>query len=253
MDKYKLLDLIGHGTYGRVYRAIEKESEKILVIKEMIFDGIAKMEQDEILNEVKVMSQVNHNHIIKYYHSFLENGLLYIVMEYCKLGDLGQLIKKQNKEPFDENIIWTYLIQISQGLKYLHDKRILHRDLKPQNIFLQSENNIKIGDLGLGRILSTNTIQARSGVGTPLYFSPELCQDMPYDDKSDVWSLGCLIYELMMLTPPFIASNTVALAKKIVSESPNQPLSNHYSSELRFLVMQMLQKNHLKDQVCVKS
>ncbi len=105
------------------------------------------------------------------------------------------------------------MIQISQGLKYLHDKRILHRDLKPQNIFLDEEDNIKIGDMGLGKILGPQTNYAYTAVGTPLYFSPQLCEEIPYDNKSDIWAFGCLMYELTSLRPPFVATNQLALAK----------------------------------------
>ena len=110
---------------------------------------------------------------------------------------------------------------------------MLHRDLKPQNIFLDARNNVKIGDLGFGRMLGTEAAQlidvthaatgercALSGVGTPLYFSPELCQESPYNDKSDMWAVGCLLYEMAALRPPFTAANQVALACMPVRWSP---------------------------------
>ena len=113
----------------------------------------------------------------------------------------------------DEETLWNFLIQICQGLKYLHQKRILHRDIKPRNIFLDAHGNIKIGDMGLGRALGPQSVFAYTGVGTPLYFSPELCQEQPYNQKSDIWAFGCLMYELACLDPPFKASNQIALAK----------------------------------------
>ncbi|KAL0485619.1 hypothetical protein AKO1_011933, partial [Acrasis kona] len=147
--------------------------------------------------------------------------------------------------PIPEDLLWNYLIQISQGLKYLHDKRILHRDIKPQNIFLDHDNNVKIGDMGLGRILGPTSNFAHTGVGTPLYFSPELCREEPYNHKSDIWAFGCLMFELASFKPPFIASNQIALAKKIVGETP-QPLPKMYSMELQFLIFKMLEKDSSK-------
>lgn len=91
--------------------------------------------------------------------------------------------------PLSESELWRYFLQLLSGLSYLHSQRILHRDLKPANIFLDRNLNIKIGDLGLGRILGSKSVVARTNLGTPLYFSPELCMDQPYDEKSDVWSV----------------------------------------------------------------
>jgi len=119
--------------------------------------------------------------------------------------------------PFKEELLWNYLIQISQGLNYLHEKRILHRDLKPQNIFLDENENIKIGDMGLGRILGPQSNFAHTGVGTPLYFSPEICEEQPYNFKSDIWAFGCVMYELASFKPPFTAQNQIALAKYVRS------------------------------------
>jgi NIMA (never in mitosis gene a)-related kinase len=158
--------------------------------------------------------------------------------------------------PIPEDLLWNYLIQISQGLKYLHDKRILHRDIKPQNIFLDKDDNVKIGDMGLGRILGPHSNFANTGVGTPLYFSPELCREQPYNHKSDIWSFGCLMYELSTFRPPFTASNQIALAKyvtrfsaltirKIVSDQPLS-LPRFYSMELQFLIFKMLEKDFTK-------
>ena len=107
------------------------------------------------------------------------------------------------------------MVQLLEGLSYLHASRILHRDIKPANIFLDESGAIKIGDLGLGRILGSKSVVARTGVGTPLYFSPELCQDQPYDEKADVWALGALLYEMATFQPPFTASNQIALAQSV--------------------------------------
>ena len=129
------------------------------------------------------MKPLNHPNIIKYIDSFIHNNELIIVTEWAEKGDLKKLIKERESDdlPFDEPQIWEYMRQISSALKHMHDKRIMHRDLKPANIFISSDSTLKIGDLGLGRIFSDETLEAYSKVGTPLYMSPELIQDSGYN------------------------------------------------------------------------
>ncbi len=138
--KYSILETVGQGTYGRVYRVRNVTDGSIVILKQIPFAGTSEIEQAEILNEVAVMSQIDHPSFITFLESFVDAGVLNIVMELAKGGDLGRAIKLQHKlaKSFEEDRIWNLLIQICQGLKYLHDKRILHRDIKPQNIFLDA-------------------------------------------------------------------------------------------------------------------
>lgn len=253
---YKIVSELGNGTFGRCFK-VEKDN-KFYVLKKINLRGLSEKDKKETLNEVKILSQCNHFNIIKYYESFIENDYLNIITEYAEGGDLALKIKNQNNIPFSEDVLWNYLIQIANGLKYLRDKRILHRDIKPQNIYLDSEENIKIGDMGFGKLVTNNSLQ-KSVVGTPLYFSPELCNEQPYSFKSDIWAFGCLMYELATFKPPFIASNQIALAKKICNEQPN-PIPKFYSIELQFLIFKMLEKdvkkrpdiNHILEYSAVK-
>jgi serine/threonine protein kinase len=194
----------------------------ILVLKQVTLEGLSEREMEETRNEVEVMRQLQHDHIIRYYDSFTENTTLNIVMEYAPCGDLAMQIKTciENNKMMEEDVVWKYLIQLLQGLKYIHEQRVLHRDIKAHNVFLDINGNVKIGDFGLGRILGPQSRYAYTAVGTPLYFSPELCEEKRYNERSDIWSLGCLLYELTSLRPPFTASNQLALAKKIVNDQP---------------------------------
>ena len=144
------------------------------------------------------MARFDCPYIVKYYDSFIQNNRkINIVMECCEHGDLHKLLRKR-KDPVDEaknkylseNRVWSFFIQICIGLYSMHFQKILHRDLKTLNIFLTRDNKIKIGDLGVAKILESLENFATSKVGTPYYLSPEVCEDRPYNNKSDIWSLG---------------------------------------------------------------
>ncbi len=216
-----------------------------LVLKQIRLTGLTHEEQEETTKEAHIMLSLDeHENVVKHHVSFIEAGALNIVMEYCSGGDLGKLIRETKNAGgrFSEKFIWQVFIDACSALHHLHKNRVLHRDIKPENVFLDSDSRAKLGDLGLGRLLGPNSKHAQSTVGTPLYFSPELCREELYDERSDVWALGCLVYQMAVLEPPFVAQNPIALAQKIVC-SDFKPLPKHYSSDLTFLVSRMLEKD----------
>ena len=185
---------------------------------------MSEKEKIRIVQEVNILHELNHPNIVKYYDRIIDkkNTKLFIIMEYCPGGDLSKLIKHNRKTSqfFSEDIIWKIFSQVCSALYACHthkEGKILHRDIKPSNIFIDQENNIKLGDFGLSRILNTDISFAVSRVGTPYYMSPEQIDDIKYNEKSDIWSLGCFLYELVTLHPPFEANNHINLAKKIKS------------------------------------
>jgi serine/threonine protein kinase len=186
---------------------------------------------------------VKHPNIIEYLDAFIAENQLYIAFEWAEAGDLKRQIRKANEKNvrFDERTVWRYFSQICSALLYLHEMRIMHRDLKPANIFLTLQGVVKLGDLGLGRHLSEDTMEAHSKVGTPLYMSPEVLRGEGYDWKSDVWSLGCILYELAMLRSPFKSEglNLYGLFQKI-NGGQYEPLPVVYTAHLRDLVVKMI-------------
>lgn len=134
-----------------------------------------------------------------------------------------------------------WFFQIALALKHVHDKNILHRDLKTQNIFLTKASMVKLGDFGIAKVLNSETEMARTVIGTPYYLSPELCEDQPYNQKSDIWALGCVLYELTTLRHAFDGQNLPALVLKIL-RGVYPPIPPQYSSDLRDLIGSMLQK-----------
>jgi NIMA (never in mitosis gene a)-related kinase len=164
------------------------------------------------------------------------------LIKYVTGGDLQNKIKEQRGKPFSEAQILEWFTQICLGLKHIHDRKILHRDLKGQNIFLTSKGIVKIGDFGIAKVLANTMQNARTVVGTPYYLSPEIVNSKPYNFKSDMWSMGVILYELCALKPPFDAPSLHFLAMKIVRGAFN-PLPNTFSSEMKSLVGQLLNVN----------
>ncbi|GIY07375.1 hypothetical protein CEXT_488981 [Caerostris extrusa] len=194
------------------------------------------------MKEVEVLSQMKHPNIITYHKSFEENGNLYIVTDYCDGGDLYSKIRTQNGNYFKEDQILDWFVQICLAVKHVHDRRILHRDIKTQNIFLTKSGIAKLGDFGIARILNNTSELARTCIGTPYYLSPEICENKPYNNKSDVWSIGCVLYELTTLKHAFEAKNIKNLVLKIVKGSLPQ-IPDIYSSELKNLLAQIFVRN----------
>ncbi len=190
-----------------------------------------------------MLQSLQHDNIVQYLDSSIDGDELIIVFEWAAAGDLKRQVRKANErgKPFEERVIWKYFSQICDAITHMHSRRILHRDLKPANVFLTLDGTVKVGDLGLGRMMSEHTFEAHSKVGTPLYMSPEVLRGDGYDWKSDVWSLGCVLYELAVLKSPFKAEglDLYSLFQKI-SKGDYAPPPEHYSSTLRELCVSML-------------
>ena len=212
-------------------------------MKKMELNHLNPRQQVECYREVSILKKVSHKNIIKYYSSFLEKNILYIIMEYAELGDLYSLIKhyKKHSKFFSELDLWKISSEILSGLDYLHSHNIIHRDIKCLNLFITKDLHIKIGDLGVSAFSSGGENFHYTRVGTPLYISPELVKQKPYDYKTDIWSFGCSLYHLACLEPPFTGGNLIVLGNNIVKGVP-KALPNHYSNDLKNFVDKMLEK-----------
>jgi len=207
-----------------------------------------KIQIEEVKNESNILSSLNSKYVVKYFDSFIENNCLNIVMEYCDGGDLGIFLKQALKTGkfIPEEKIWKFFIQICLGLQYIHSKNILHRDLKTMNIFMIKENEqIRIGDLGVAKALNPNSF-AKTFVGTPYYLSPEICEEKPYNEKSDVWALGCILYEMATYKHPFNATNQGALILKILKGTYEPINTKEYSIDLKKTIEKLLEKMYDK-------
>ena len=199
-------------------------------------------EKKETIKEAKVLEVLNHANIIRFREVYkTKKGQLCIVMDYADGGDLAGKVKDQKNKGgyFDEATVLNWFTQICLAMKHCHDRKILHRDLKAGNIFLTKSGIVKLGDFGIAKVLSNTVEKAVTIVGTPYYLSPEIIQNSPYSFKSDIWSLGVLLYEMIALQPPFNGANIHMLAMQIVNGKFKQ-LPNTYSYELRGLVSKLM-------------
>ncbi|XP_019681504.2 serine/threonine-protein kinase Nek5 isoform X2 [Felis catus] len=241
MDKYDVIKAIGEGAFGKAFLAKRTSDSKHCVIKEIDFAKMPPQEKEASTKEVVLLAKMKHPNIVTFFSSFQENNRLFIVMEYCDGGDLMKRIHRQRGVLFSEDQILSWFVQISLGLKYIHDRKILHRDIKAQNIFLSKNGMVaKLGDFGIARVLNNSMELARTCIGTPYYLSPEICQNKPYNNKTDIWSLGCVLYELCTLKHPFEGNNLHQLVLKIC-QAHFAPISPRFSHDLQALISQLFE------------
>ncbi|RNA05217.1 serine threonine- kinase Nek1-like isoform X1, partial [Brachionus plicatilis] len=239
---YVKVKKIGEGAFGSAWLVKNKKDNKDYVVKKINVAKMPTKEREEAKKEVSVLAQMNHPNIVSYIDSFEEDGNLCIVMDYCDGGDLYTKIQSMRGNPINEDQILDWFVQIALALKHVHDRKILHRDLKSQNIFLTKSGVIKLGDFGVAKVLNNTSEFARTAIGTPYYMSPEICNHMSYNNKSDVWSLGCILFEMTNMKHPFEANNLKMLICKIIRGTYDQ-VNPRYSYEMRNLVASMLKKN----------
>ena len=241
MEQFKIINKIGEGAYSTVYTVKRIEDGKIYALKKVKIKKLTTKEKSNALNEVRILASINSPYVISYKESFIDetDQTLNIIMEYADDGDLYQKIKLyiKNKTFFKEHDIWRIFIQITKGLHDLHEYNILHRDLKSANVFLFKNGMAKLGDLNVSKITTRGLGYTQTG--TPYYASPEVWKDKPYNLKSDIWSLGCVFYELIMLTTPFKAKSMKDLFIK-VKKGEYPPIYNTFSPKFQIVIDNIL-------------
>ena len=245
-DDFEIIRTLGQGAFSTVYLVTRKKNNKQYALKIIKMENLSKIEQENSLNEIRILSSIVHPNIISYKESFWngKNKTLNIITEYCDDGDLETKINKmkRNKIRFTEKLIWNYTFQILLGLKALHDKGIIHRDLKSENVFLSKLNNkCKIVDLNTGKVIKKNKNNNKNNyqIGTPSYFSPEIWNNGKVSYKSDIWALGCIIYEMCNLRMPFKGKNMMEL-KDNICKGKIEKINSRYSKELWEFIKSLL-------------
>ncbi|TVY86000.1 G2-specific protein kinase, partial [Lachnellula willkommii] len=270
-EKYEVLEKIGHGSFGIIRKVRRKQDGQVLCRKEINYVKMSQKEREQLHAEFAILSSLRHPNIVGYYHRehLKSTQDLHLYMEYCGNGDLGRVIKDltSRRQYAEEGFVWSMFSQLVTALYRCHygvdppevgsnvmglgntakprqpagGVMILHRDLKPENVFLGEDNSVKLGDFGLSKIMQSHDF-ASTYVGTPFYMSPEICAAERYTLKSDIWSLGCIIYELCSREPPFNAKSHFQLVQKI-KEGKVAPLPGVYSPELNAVIKDCLKIN----------
>ncbi|KAF9879606.1 hypothetical protein CkaCkLH20_03149 [Colletotrichum karsti] len=271
-DKYEVLEKIGHGSFGVIRKVRRKQDGLVMCRKEISYLKMSQKEREQLHAEFQILSTLRHQNIVGYYHRehLKSTQDLHLYMEYCGNGDLGRVIRDLavKGQRAQESFVWSIFSQLVTALYRCHygidppevgsnvlglfstalkpktppgTMTILHRDLKPENVFLGEDNSVKLGDFGLSKMIQSHDF-ASTYVGTPFYMSPEICAAEKYTLKSDIWSLGCIIYELCAREPPFNAKSHFQLVQKI-KEGKVSPLPSCYSSELMGCIKDCLRVN----------
>ncbi|GFN79182.1 serine/threonine-protein kinase nek11 [Plakobranchus ocellatus] len=242
-NRYEVVKKLGSGNFGTAFLCKDRKcNNEFKVLKEISVGDLQPDETVDAMHEARLLSKLNHPGIVKFHDSFIDGEFFCIVTEYCEGGDLDHKITefKKSGKSIDEKNVLSWIIQLLLAVQYMHSRRVLHRDLKTRNIFIRN-NRMKIGDFGISRILMGTTDMASTFTGTPYYMSPEVLKHEGYNSKSDVWSIGCIMYELCTLEHAFMGQGLMAVMYKIVEkDAPDLP--SKYSKNLNEVFKTMLIK-----------
>ncbi|ABO99991.1 predicted protein, partial [Ostreococcus lucimarinus CCE9901] len=235
LDDYVILRPVGEGSFGKVFQARQRYSGRACAMKFIPKHGKSERDLVSLRSEIDIMKTLDHPNVIKMLDAFETNMEFVVVMEFAQ-GVLYDVLEHDARLP--EKEVRMIARQLVDALYYLHSNRVIHRDLKPQNILIGTDRCVKVCDFGLARSMSKSSLVMTSIKGTPLYMAPELVQEQPYDHAVDLWSVGVILYELFVGQPPFYTTSIYTLIQKIVKEDVKWPdtMSPSFKSFLQGLL-----------------
>ena len=246
--EYKIIKKLGQGAFGAAYKVMKIEDNSIYVIKRIEIKNAQKKELESIKKEAQILSKIKSEYVVRYYDSFQDKDSFNIIMEFCDGLDLRNFINehRESKQYINESLIFYIILHICLGLKEIHDQNLIHRDLKPDNLFISGDNSIKIGDFGISKQLQSENEYAKTQTGTMIYMAPEIINGEKYNNKVDIWSLGCIIHELCTLNYCFHSNSIRGLITNI-SESNHERINEKiYSKQLQNLIDLLLIPDYKK-------
>ena len=258
-EDFEILQPLGSGSFGSVIKVCSLINQRIYAMK------ILNLEDDEKLklevkkiyyqSEIELLKKLDHPNIVKYYKSFTENNKIYIIMEYFDNGDLSDYIKalenNNDKKELNSGEIWNFFYQCMSGLYYLHLTGIVHRDIKPNNIFMTKNKIIKIGDFGVSAkfknkdFLKRVKTLGRTYAGTPDFMAPEILKNDPYDEKIDIFSMGCVFYEICFLKK-FRKEDYVQEGNKFIRKMVSGDIPSISDVNLKEIITEMVEEDVTK-------
>ncbi|CAM6114867.1 unnamed protein product [Calypogeia fissa] len=241
-DKYLLGDEIGKGAYGRVYKGLDLENGDFVAIKQVSLENIPPEDLASIMQEIDLLKNLNHKNIVKYQGSFKTKSHLYIILEYVENGSLANIIKPNKFGAFPESLVAVYIAQVLEGLVYLHEQGVIHRDIKGANILTTKEGLVKLADFGVATKLTEADVNTHSVVGTPYWMAPEVIEMSGVSAASDIWSVGCTVIELLTCVPPYYDLQPMPALFRIVQDE-HPPLPEHISAAITDFLHQCFRKD----------
>lgn len=251
MTIYRIIRTIGKGSFGQVFTVKPTTSNKTYAMKRISTYNMNTKDKRNLLNEIRILKYSDCPYILKLIEVVSNFNNIEVITHLASYGDFLRIITLRKRMRFEEQLIWSYFIQVCLGLKYLHNNNIIHRDIKCANIFLDRGDKVFIGDFGSCKIIRhEQRLDCTSNVGTPYYMCPQVVSRQEYSTDADIWGLGCFLFEIITFQPPFKAQTYYSLKKKIQSQEFSTSLNYYkpyYSKELLKLVNKILKKENRLD------
>eukprot|EP00281_Chroomonas_sp_CCMP1168_P029703 CAMPEP_0206251608 /NCGR_PEP_ID=MMETSP0047_2-20121206/22121_1 /ASSEMBLY_ACC=CAM_ASM_000192 /TAXON_ID=195065 /ORGANISM="Chroomonas mesostigmatica_cf, Strain CCMP1168" /LENGTH=327 /DNA_ID=CAMNT_0053677585 /DNA_START=33 /DNA_END=1013 /DNA_ORIENTATION=+ len=243
IKNFKLGEVLGKGSAGTVYKSLNMDSGDVVAIKQVPLRNIPRGDLDKIMHEINLLNHLDHSNIVKYVDNIKTKDHLNIVLEFVENGSLANTVKKFGSLP--ESLIAVYIEQVLQGLSFLHEQGVIHRDIKGANILTTKEGHVKLADFGVALRLGDH-VEGRGGAddvaGTPYWMAPEVIEMSPASTASDIWGVGATIIELLTGAPPYFELSALPALFRIVQD-PHPPIPEAISPALRDFLLQCFRKD----------
>lgn len=241
LDDFDIGKPLGKGKFGNVYLAREKTTKYIVALKVLFKSQLQKAGvEHQLRREIEIQAHLRHPNILRLFGYFHDKTRVYLILEYAPKGELYKELKRQNR--FSESTCATYMTQLSNALKYCHNKKVIHRDIKPENLLVGLTGDVKIADFGWS--VHAPSSRRTTLCGTLDYLPPEMIEGRHHDEKVDLWSLGILCYEFLVGNPPFEAETNTETYRRITKVDLHFP--SYCSDGAKDLVRKLLQHDPFK-------